>query len=64
MLNRDKYIDEIINKLGWIKNEVSLRASLNLLDLNIHMEHFLLGLLNLTNSWSLYQGQPFGICVV
>lgn len=53
MLNRNKYIDEIINKLGWIKNEVSLRTSLNLLDLNIHMEHFLLGLLNLTYGYQL-----------
>lgn len=46
MLNRQTRLNEINSKLAWIKATVEMNSSLNLLDSNIHMEHFLIGLLN------------------
>lgn len=53
MLTRQKLISEINSKLAWIKASVELNCSLNLLDCNIHMEHFLIGLLNRVYGYSL-----------
>ena len=53
MLTRQKLISEINSKLAWIKASVELNCSLNLLDCNIHMEHFLIGLLNRIYGYSL-----------
>lgn len=53
MLTRQKLISEINSKLAWIKASVELNSSLNLLDCNIHMEHFLIGLLNRVYGYNL-----------
>lgn len=46
MLSRQEYINEITSKLAWIKGIVEFNSSMNLLDCNIHMEYFLIGLLD------------------
>lgn len=53
MLNRQTLINEINSKLAWIKASVELNSSLNLLDCNIHMEHFLIGLLDKVYGYNL-----------
>lgn len=47
MLNRQKYLDEIIEKLNQIRSEIESKAKLNLTDGNIHFEEFICGLLNI-----------------
>lgn len=53
MLNRQNNINEITTKLAWIKAKVEFCSSLNLLDCNIHMEHFMAGLLNVIYGYNL-----------
>ena len=53
MLNRQNNINEITTKLAWIKAKVEFCNSLNLLDCNIHMEHFMAGLLNVAYGYNL-----------
>lgn len=47
MLNRQKYLDEIIEKLNQLRSEIESKAKLNLTDGNIHFEEFICGLLNI-----------------
>lgn len=53
MLNTQVLVNEINSKLAWIKAIVELNSSLNLLDCNIHMEHFLIGLLDKVYGYNL-----------
>lgn len=53
MLIRDECMEHITTQLSIIKSKVELCSSLNLLNINIHMESFICGLLNLVYSYDL-----------
>lgn len=53
VLVREKCIEYISTQLAVIKSKVELCSSLNLLNINIHMESFMCGLLNLVYSYNL-----------
>lgn len=53
MLNREIYLNSIIESLSLLKNEVSLQNAINLYDINIVAEDFYAGLLNLICDYKL-----------
>ena len=53
MLVREDYMEFITSQLAIIKSKVELCSSLNLLNINIHMESFMCGLLNIVYSYNL-----------
>lgn len=53
MLQRQTYINDIVNRLSGLASCVELRGLLNLLDLHVISEDFYVGLLNLVYSWNL-----------
>lgn len=53
MLVREDCVEFITTQLAIIKSKVELCSSLNLLNINIHMESFMCGLLNLVYSYNL-----------
>ncbi|HTJ50519.1 MAG TPA: SMEK domain-containing protein [Cyclobacteriaceae bacterium] len=53
MYSREVYISEIAKSLASLQNEIALRNSLNLLDINIHTEDFFKKLLNKINGYDL-----------
>lgn len=53
MLVREECIEYITSQLAIIKSKVELCSSLNLLNINIYMESFMCGLLNLVYSYNL-----------
>lgn len=53
MLVREECMDYITSQLAIIKSKVELCGSLNLLNINVHMESFMCGLLNLVYSYNL-----------
>ena len=53
MLVREECMEYITSQLSIIKSKVELCSSLNLLNINIHMESFMCGLLNLVYSYNL-----------
>jgi len=53
MLQRQTYINDIVNRLSGLASCVELRGLLNLLDLHVISEDFYVGLLNLVYGWNL-----------
>ena len=53
MLVREDYKEFITSQHAIIKSKVELCSSLNLLNINIHMESFMCGLLNIVYSYNL-----------
>ena len=53
MLQRQTYINDIVNRLSGLASSVELRGLLNLLDLHVISEDFYVGLLNLVYGWNL-----------
>ena len=53
MLQRQTYINDILNRLSGLASSVKLHGLLNLLDLHVISEDFYLGLLNLIYGWKL-----------
>jgi hypothetical protein len=53
MLERQKMIDEIIDRLTWLSLSIDKKSSVNLTDRNIHCENFYEDLLNIIFSWQL-----------
>ena len=53
MLVREDCMEYVISQLSVIKSKVELCSSLNLLNINIHIESFICGLLNLVYSYNL-----------
>lgn len=53
MLQRQTYINDIVNKLSGLASNVKLRGLLNLLDVHVISEDFYVGLLNLMYGWKL-----------
>ena len=53
MLQRQTYINDIVNRLSGLASSVELRGLLNLLDLHVISEDFYIGLLNLIYGWEL-----------
>lgn len=53
MLVREESMEYITSQLAIIKSKVELCSSLNLLNINVHMESFMCGLLNLVYSYNL-----------
>jgi hypothetical protein len=52
-MNRQKYFNYIEEKLSTLAYRIEMRGGLNLLELNIHSEHFYLQLFNLLFGWQL-----------
>lgn len=52
-LQRQTYINDIVNRLSGLASCVELRGSLNLLDLHVILEDFYVGLLNRIYGWKL-----------
>lgn len=53
MLQRQTYINDILNRLSGLASSVKLHGLLNLLDLHVISEDFYVGLLNLIYGWKL-----------
>lgn len=53
MLQRQTYINDIVNRLSGLASSVELRGLLNLLDLHVISEDFYVDLLNLIYGWKL-----------
>lgn len=53
MLLRERYINDVVNRLSWISTTVNLRNSLNLYDIDIHSESLFCELLNLVFGYHL-----------
>lgn len=53
MLQRQTYINDILNRLSGLASSVNLHGLLNLLDLHVISEDFYVGLLNLIYGWKL-----------
>jgi hypothetical protein len=53
IMNRSKYFNFIEEKLSLLATRIEMRGGLNILDLNLHSEHFYLHFLNLLFGWNL-----------
>ena len=52
-LQREQYINDILNRLSELASNMQLRSKMNLLDLHVISEDFYAGLLNMVFGWKL-----------